>query len=64
MSRYYPITNSGPKSELAHGGGNAEAITFRKQSKTEKSFLTRGGSSGTSQERMNETNSTKSVGEY
>ena len=66
MSRYWPISkSSGAKTGLTPGTyGDAGAITFKKQSKTEHSFLTRGGSSGTSQERMNETNATKSVGEY
>lgn len=66
MSRYFPISkSSGAQTELTRGSyGDAQPITFRRQSKMEKSFVTRGGSSGTSQERMNETNSTKSVGEY
>lgn len=66
MSRYWPISKpSGAKISLTPGSyGDAQPITYKKQSKTEHSFLTRGGSSGTSQERMNETNATKSVGEY
>lgn len=66
MSRYWPISKpSGAKISLTPGTyGEAQAITHKSQPKTEHSYLTRGGSSGTSQERMNESNATKSVGEY
>jgi hypothetical protein len=66
MSRYWPISkSSGAKISLTPGYyGDAQAITYKKQSKTEKSFLVAGGSSGTSQERMNASNASKSVGEY
>jgi hypothetical protein len=65
MSRYYPLSKpSGAKISLTPGYySDAQAITFKTQSKTEKSFLVAGGSSGTSQGRSN-ANATKSVGEY
>lgn len=66
MSRYYPITKpAGAKISLTPGTyGDASPITFKTQSKTEHSYLTRGGSSGTSQGRSSSVSPGKMTGEY